>query len=132
MAKTIVTLKNLHRVSAQTVFNQITEHMSKMKEPSMDKYGKCHYRVFYKNRLVKNKCAAGALIADSEYKPEFDYKEGDSSWRGLVREEYVSDAHKKLIEDCQIVHDNRKMEDWALELASVASKHGLKLKYFKV
>ena len=131
MAKTIVTLKNLHRVSAQTVFNQITKHMSKMKKPCIDDDGACHYRIFYKNGKVKNKCAAGALIANSEYKPEFDYI-GDSSWSGLVEEGYVPDAHQQLIQDCQGVHDGYEMKDWAVELADVASEHELKLKYFKV
>ena len=133
MSQTLVTLKNLSKVGAQTVFDQIAKHLLTMKEPSVTKTGSCKYRTFDKNGNVKNKCAAGVLIADDEYQKKFDdnKKMTDTSCSSLIDNEWVPDEHSDLISDCQRLHDNQSMGAWRKGLEHIAESYGLKLKKFK-
>ncbi|AND75149.1 hypothetical protein pf16_226 [Pseudomonas phage pf16] len=117
-----VTLANLEYKTAQEVFDQAAVHLLTQKEQSTDVNGgvRCVYRG--KNGM---KCAAGALIADHEYKPEMD-KHGMSGWYALIDRELVPDTHKGLIAGLQGVHDNfMGPDDLRVMLCDLATSHKL-------
>jgi len=68
------------------------------------------------------KCAAGCLIGDDEYEPEFEGK----GWFTLVGEGKIPKEHSKLIRLLQEVHDSMFPEDWGEGLKLVAEKFNLK------
>lgn len=97
-----VTLANLEYKTAQEVFDQAAVHLLTQKDQCTDTNGSA--RCVYRNKSGM-KCAAGALIADHEYKPEMD-KQGMSGWYSLIDRGLVPDTHKALIARLQGVHDN--------------------------
>lgn len=119
----IITLANLKDAPSQAVFDQVATHLLTQKQMSLDKSGKCVYRGEY-----GLKCAAGCLIADSEYvkaMDEFDTFTG-TSWMDLAaRKLRQFTMHDDLIRDLQRVHDSRAVDVWPKHLALVAAKHGL-------
>ena len=75
----MITLKTLPQATAQEVFDQVAKHLlTQMKksvakraaESASDSKDYCMYRGF-----DGTKCAAGCLISDDEYKPEFEQKD---------------------------------------------------------
>lgn len=117
-----VTLANLKDASAQQVFDQVASHLLTQKAKSVTASG-CAYRG--DNGLM---CAAGCLIADSEYNPEFDSSLGGTNWVALVNGGQVPTKHEQLIDSLQTVHDLREAEKWEECLQHVAVKFGLEFK----
>lgn len=75
-------------------------------------------------------CAAGCLIADDEYKPEFDDNvSNDTTWDYLVNNfpEIIPDTHRGLIRSLQIVHDSDLVDEWVSSLKELAVKFNLKM-----
>jgi hypothetical protein len=127
-----ITLANLATATAQEVFDHIVSHLRDQNEQSVIEEGSnsgCKYRyVTTTGKILR--CAAGCLIADNEYREEFDkpkypYEKG-TSWPSIVRRFNLPTIHTYLIFDLQKVHDNYEVELWELEFKHVAKSHGLK------
>jgi hypothetical protein len=103
----MITLSTLANATEREVFEQVKAHLLKQKERSKDRSGdRCLYRGI--NGL---KCAAGCLIADSEYQPFMEL-----SWLDLVGEEFVPEAYSEFISSLQELHDNIDPSMWEQEL----------------
>lgn len=117
-----ITLANLNDATAQQVFDQVARHLLTQKAKSVNEAG-CAYRG--DNGLM---CADGCLIADDEYKPEYDSNFGGTSWNSLVGSGEVPTRHECLIEVLQGIHDVREVDTWEDCLYKVASDYNLTFK----
>lgn len=119
----MITLKTLPQATAQEVFDQVAKHLlTQMKksasESASDSKDYCMYRGF-----DGTKCAAGCLIADDEYKLEFE----NHNWLHLSGSNYlVPEEHCYLITKLQDIHDYYKPEDWRVKLNNLAKNNHLK------
>ena len=120
----MITLKTLPQATAQEVFDQVAKHLlTQMKksasESAPDSKDYCMYRGF-----DGTKCAAGCLISDDEYKPEFEQKD----WRSLQEEfqQMITMKHMDLIYKLQDIHDYYKPEGWRVKLNNLAEINHLK------
>ena len=122
----MITLATLEQATAQQVFDQVARHLLTQNAKSGVQYDKVDdtsepFRCLYRDPEGR-KCAAGCLIADDEYKEEFE----DSGWASLVLTSRVqTTAHIDLIRDLQYVHDNNEPNDWLARLRDVASYNHL-------
>lgn len=114
----MITLATLPQATEQQVFDQVSKHMLKQNERSLCDIvsGGCSYR----NRLGL-KCAAGCLIADSEYTERFE----GIGWDNLVIDGDVPPLHVGLIIQLQEIHDNTKVPYWKNKLAELAKDRNL-------
>jgi len=115
----MITLETLPQATAQEVFNQVSAHLLKQDKKCVGDYNTC----VYKNLKDNTACAAGCLIADSEYRTDFERK----AWFTLVDRCMVPHAHWKLIESLQLVHDECPEHDWENELKNIAEKNKFEL-----
>ena len=123
----MITLKTLPQATAQEVFDQVAKHLlTQMKksvakraaESASDSKDYCMYRGF-----DGTKCAAGCLIADDEYKLEFE----NHNWSHLSSTNYlVPKEHCHLIMKLQNIHDCYEPEDWRFILNNLAEESDLK------
>lgn len=95
---TIITLANLAKATEQQIFDQVVSHMLKQGRQSALENGLCKYRG--PEGLM---CAAGCLMSDDEYNPNFD--KGAGNWHSLVNKKIVPSHHSMLIRKLQICHD---------------------------
>jgi hypothetical protein len=127
----MITLKTLADATEQEVFDQVANHLlTQMKKSGeyRNYYDSSEYVTYdYVNCLYRSsdglKCAAGCLIADDEYKPEFEQK----SWRSL-REEFpqmITMKHMDLIRQLQNIHDNLVIDDWKAALIEFSTANNL-------
>lgn len=133
-----ISLRNLAEATEQEVYNQVVEHLLTQKKKSTNGASGCVYRG--SEGLM---CAAGCLIADSEYQEamdtgrienhfdedtdELDCFEFDTEWKNLIRFLKVPDAHADLISRLQFAHDNHYPSGWPQALKDVGNRHGLSL-----
>ena len=115
----MITLETLPQATAQEVFNQVSAHLLKQDKKCIGDYNTC----VYKNPKDNTACAAGCLIADSEYRTDFEC----NNWFTLVDKRMVPDAHWKLIESLQLVHDEWPPHSWGSELKKIAEKNKFEL-----
>ncbi len=115
----MITLKTLPQATAQEVFDQVARHLLTQGKKSISENNQyCMYRGFN-----DTKCAAGCLIADDEYRSEFEIK----TWAELVIGGYVvSKNHYVLITKLQDIHDCHEPEDWRVILNNLAEESDLK------
>lgn len=103
----MVTLKTLGISSAQEVFDQSIGNLLKQNKRSENRdFGGCLYSSKVEGEVLK--CAAGWLISDEEYNPEFE----GNTWARLVKLYNISDNHISLIESLQYIHDDYMPEVW--------------------
>ncbi|MCI0527846.1 MAG: hypothetical protein L0Y56_10460, partial [Nitrospira sp.] len=94
----MITLKTLASATQQEIFNQVAGHLIAQNEKSLSPIGiGCRYR-----GEAGCKCAAGCLISDEEYGPDWEGK----SWFQLIEAGVVPEQNKDLIGELQNVHDN--------------------------
>lgn len=119
----MITLKTLPQATAQEVFDQVAKHLLTQMKKSVAKRAAerapgwkdyCMYRGF-----DGTKCAAGCLISDDEYKPEFE----NLNWAHLSS---VPEEHCLLIMELQDIHDCHEPEDWRVKLNNLAEINHLK------
>lgn len=116
----MITLATLKDATAQQVFDQVARHLLTQNERSnLEDRSACAYR-----GDGGLKCAAGCLIADSEYLHEMDHC-GQTSWGCLIDKKVVPRDHRDLITDLQWVHDSRPATAWRRELRNVAVNYKL-------
>lgn len=135
---------DLPRVSAQEVFNYIVNHLRvqgkkayftyedliKLKMPDIIAmsisesitYG-CKYRTVDTDGKVL-RCAAGCLISDHLYKPEFE----GIDWMGLISKYGFPRDHVKLIVTMQNLHDGASIELWETRFIEISGEYNLQLK----
>lgn len=113
--------------SQQETFDIIVAHLrqqnakAKLPNPKDSYFNNCAYRG--ENGL---KCAAGCLIPDELYKPEFEkinliYFDNQKSPLGEIIESLGHDLH--LVSDLQKVHDNKDVSNWEVYFEKVAEKY---------
>lgn len=97
-----ITLANLAEATEQEIFNQVARHLLKQKVQAKQIHGVCAYRA-----VEGRMCAAGCLIADDEYTPEFDRQ---GAWQYVVASMpgKVTSVHKNFIMQLQRLHDANK------------------------
>lgn len=93
----MITLATLPQATEQEVFNQVVRHLKQQNKQASYKHN-CMYRLPHSNL----KCAAGCLIGDDEYSPQFER----TGWHTLSRRGLVPEAHKTLISKLQSWHDS--------------------------
>lgn len=127
-----ITVHNLKESTAQEVFDFIANHLLTQNEQSVVRsdidhpreipMNGCLYRMEKEGRILK--CAAGCLIPDEDYSPEF---EGRFVWSTIVRKYFTdSDYHTTLISDLQRLHDGFPVSYWPEKLTKLALEHNLK------
>jgi hypothetical protein len=116
----MITLKTLHRATAQEVFDQAAKHLLTQNRKCENPDGKCKYRLILSDGEAL-KCAAGCFISDDEYKESLE----DIPWGVLVGGGSVDETHSDLIDRLQYIHDNYPVERWEPRLAYLAEKLGL-------
>lgn len=113
----MITLKTLSQATAQEVFDQVAKHLLIQNRKCALNNGSCIYR---SNDGLK--CAAGNLIADDEYDPNFE----QNDWETLVIEDKVPDTHYELILGLQQIHDVNSPKNWRKQLRLYAKAINLK------
>lgn len=121
----MITLATLHEATAQQVFDQVVAHLKKQgRQSTLAGIGQCAYRG--EGGL---KCAAGCLIADSEYDFDMDNADHDTNWMWMVSQGYASQYHATLISDLQGIHDSEGsasgVAEWVDPLMRVAADNEL-------
>lgn len=117
----MITLNTLSEATEQQVFDQVAAHL--LTQNNKSRFGMtCLYRAEDLDGNIL-KCAAGVLIADDEYHEGME----DKSWRCLVSEDAVPEAHADFIVALQNVHDDCDIEDWPAFLESIARERGLNI-----
>jgi hypothetical protein len=101
----------------QVVFDTVCEHALRQNKRCVDDSGCCLYR----HRGMK--CFAGALIPDDQYDPNME----GLIWVGLISKHYVSIENSDLIEQLQIIHDNKLPEKWVESLRELGKSFKLNL-----
>lgn len=112
-----ISLKNLAEHTEQEVFDQVARHLLEQGCRSIED-GLCAYRTRW-----GHKCAAGCLIADDEYNPEYNYM----AWMSMVARGLAPDVHLDLIQRLQNIHDERPHGRWYAELQDLADDLGLNM-----
>lgn len=118
-----ITLATLPQATKQQVFDQVARHLllqnSKSTRILNVDSSTCAYR---SNIGDKSKqCAAGCLIDDKEYNPDWEGK----GWQFLANSGLVPQAHSGFIEELQQVHDTTFPLRWGEELKNIATQHNL-------
>lgn len=114
-----ITLATLPDATEQEIFDQVAKHLLTQMARS-DRGPYCAYRG--PDGLV---CAAGCLISDSEYTPEFDENDEGSDWTQLIDRGLVPAQHGPFIRNLQIIHDDVEPPHWKFYLDNFANRHGL-------
>lgn len=126
-----ITLANLAEATPQQVFDQVAVHLLQQNKQSrtiLNGEGNpgCAYRG---DGGVM--CAAGCLIADSEYDKSMDTTSPSSgtSWSSLIARGVVpTTQHDDMIGRLQTIHDTHKPYHWRSALAGLADGYDLVFK----
>lgn len=108
----------------QEVFDIVSNHLlTQMKRSSVsfqtpDRHN--HENCMYLNPDGL-KCAAGALIPNDQYSPDFE----GQAWESLADNGFVERIHLIPIAELQNIHDWIKPEDWKFELVAFAKQYNL-------
>ena len=115
----MITLATLPQATEQQIFDQVSKHLlTQMQRSENSDY--CAYR-----DPCGLKCAAGCLIADSEYVAEMDHNMEGSDWEQLIKNGLVPPEHKEFIVKLQQLHDNEDPAQWRHHLTVFAKEHKL-------
>jgi hypothetical protein len=109
-----ICLANLHEKTAREVFDYISRHLLTQNEKAV---APCSHRCVYRTSDGL-RCAAGCLIAPSEYKKDFEEK----NWVLLVSRWQFPTAHMGLITALQGLHDTWRPDQWPEKLAGVEKR----------
>jgi len=116
-----ISTDNLSTATAQEVFDFIVAHLREQggRAESKNEVGNssCKYR------LENLQCAAGCLIPDEKYSPNFE----GQKWYGVSRSLGVSSYHFDLISDMQSIHDSVDPAYWEDRFESAARIYKLVL-----
>ncbi|WOZ57563.1 hypothetical protein [Pseudomonas phage vB_PseuGesM_254] len=105
-----ITLATLPQATEQQIFNQVVTHLAKQRKGARLYDKGCAYR-----GEGGSMCAAGCLIADSEYDPKMDAIGGPTAWDSLVSQGFAPPQHEHFILELQRVHD-RYFEGYEMDV----------------
>jgi len=108
-------------MEAQEIFDKVAAHLEQQRSTSIEEGGTCMYR-----GAVGKMCAIGCLIPDDKYNRQMEYQGVTGPDVKPVLEELGLYEHKKLLDDLQILHDKRDVQDWPDHLANIARIFELK------
>ena len=115
----MITLKTLPDATAQGVFDQVARHL-------LTQNAKSTYATYTNSCKYRGhngyKCAAGCLIADDEYKEEFE----GLSWLSVGPV-----FRRPLISRLQVTHDCIDLEEWKDQLLEIAEEFDLSAEVLK-
>lgn len=116
----MITLKTLPRANKQQIFDQVAKHMlTQMKKSTMTDENGAKFCMYKGPEGLS--CAAGCLIADDEYDPEFENK----TWHSLADCRNVPRRNSELIGLLQRIHDNNEPVEWEGLLRELAKNYKL-------
>ncbi|WP_278939172.1 hypothetical protein [Pseudomonas helleri] len=95
-----ITLATLPQATEQQIFDQVVTHLAKQRKGAHLEEKGCAYR-----GEGGSMCAAGCLIADSEYEPAMDTIGGPTAWDSLVSQGFAPPQHEQFILELQRIHD---------------------------
>lgn len=96
-----ITLATLPEATDQEVFDQVVVHLITQGSQSVAVGSNtCMYRT-----KTGMKCAAGCLISEEEYSPDFE----ETSWDDLMYKRKVPKNHYQLIRQLQYAHDSWRL-----------------------
>lgn len=116
----MITLATLPQATAQEVFEQVANHLIKQNAKSIDTLNKEKLCV-YLDKSTGNKCAAGCLIADSEYNYHFE----NNTWYHLIVNYKIPNNHAELITRLQRIHDKYEPHEFKEKLILLGIKEKL-------
>lgn len=126
-----ITLANLAEATPQQVFNQVSAHLLKQNKQSKTILnGKGNPGCAYRGDGGVM-CAAGCLIADSEYDKSMDTTSPSSgtAWHSLIARGIVpTTQHDDMIGRLQSLHDIQQPHYWRSALAGLAADYNLVFK----
>lgn len=111
----IVVSQNLQEIF-DVVSNHLLTQMKRSDKPGPTNTNNCMY--LGPNGL---KCAAGILIPEDQYNPEFEGK----SWEDLTLNGHVQKNHVIPISELQNIHDWTEPQNWKFELVAFAEQYKL-------
>lgn len=115
----MITLATLAEATEQQVFDQVATHLKKQNARSIKPGSNtCMYR-----SPTGLMCAAGCLIAESEYRTSVDDSEFGVSWCELVSAGIAPHTHSKLIHHLQSAHDMHHYIKDVLIAVKAVGKH---------
>lgn len=118
------------QISKQELFDRVAAHLLTQRERCMDADGACAYRGHDGMR-----CAVGIFIQEDKYKPEFEGENGASVLKacgyntGTILgplfgnpslNSVTMNKLGRLVRQLQVTHDDYPLEDWKVQLASIA------------
>ena len=116
-----ITLANLAESTGQEVFDYVAFNLltqnKKSESERLNALGKSEMICMYRSSTGL-KCAAGHLIADDEYRPEFEGR----LWNYLVQDWGVTRKHFLLITELQSIHDTVSVCEWLYQLTRIAAR----------
>lgn len=95
-----ITLATLAQATEQQIFDQVVTHLAKQRKSAYLEEKGCAYR-----GPGGTMCAAGCLIADSEYDPAMDERSVPTAWDSLVKKGFAPPHHEQFILELQRLHD---------------------------
>lgn len=108
-----VCLSTLNSVTSRQVFEAARSHMLLLKLAKTSGSYKYRLAVPGSNEVLCD--PIGALMEDSEYRAEFE----GCPWYDLVERGVVPQAHWKLLDDLQFIHDMLPTNEWEKHLRLV-------------
>lgn len=114
-------------MTAFEMYEKMTAHLATMDGPSVNRYGKCKYRVNDAKGKACSMCLVGALISDDDYELHFDMGGGVSASslidRGVIEISDLDrgDDGRRWLRRCQSAHDGslkyETVEKWREQVA---------------
>lgn len=106
-------MKKTKKMTKQEIFDVVSAHLLVQGGRSGKGKHPCSYR-----GMNGRKCAAGTLIPDELYRPEFE----GMLWGKVCAASPELDAigHEKLVQDLQSIHDTVEPISWAKHLRKLA------------
>lgn len=120
-----INIKDLEHLSGAAVFEALSQYMLDNKE-IFQLSKECSYKyehVFFeepksqdvagsKFQVVELSCVAGSLFKENQYKEQME----GHDWFELVKDGYVSSAHKEIIFKLQYIFDTTDVDNWEAEI----------------
>lgn len=116
-----VTIHNLHKATAQQVFDTITDHLINQGKKATPSDGeRCRYRT--PENLT---CAAGCLVPKADYEAKGVVNNEGQNWDHLCGIHNFSTLHAMLIGRLQDIHDLTDASNWPRRFQDLAREEGL-------
>jgi len=111
----------------QEAFTTVKTHLLAQMEKSVEKDEYQNDYCVYRSKCGCLKCAIGALIPDNLYDPAMESKSVDdliNDFPGIRK--LFHGVKTSLLNDLQVLHDDKSPANWESELRGVASHYNLK------